>query len=297
MGDRLRLGTFTPSVLLEVARRSGALERAGLEVDEVPVASSPAQFQSLIAGDLDVVLTSPDNVLAYHFLTRNPLGRRIPLVVEAALDRGLGLSLWARAGLGEPRPGARLAVDVATSGFAFVGYALLALRGLGRDDLEIVALGSTPRRAAALVEGRCDLTVLNAGNQYPARGAGAALLGEASDLGPYLGTVLAGPAAPSAERHRLAEALVEVAGAIAAGDHDGTIREAAADRLGLSPPDTAAYADLLRDPVRGLVPTGSVDRRSVRTLIDLRRAAEPDPDLGDVEGGLEDLVAPGRLVD
>ncbi len=297
MVDRLRLGTFTPSVLLEVARRAGALERAGLEVDEVAVASSPAQFQSLLAGDLDVVLTSPDNVLAYHFLSRNPLGQRIPLVVEAAIDRGLGLSLWARAGLGEPRAGARLAVDVATSGFAFVGYALLARCGLDRDDVEVVALGSTPRRAAALVEGECDLTVLNAGNQFPARAAGATLLGEACDLGPYLGTVVAGLASPSAGRRRLADALVEVAGAIAEGGHDDTVREAAADRLGLSEADAASFVGLLCDSERGVVPSGCVDRRSVRTLIELRRAIEPDPALDDVEGGLSGLVTPGHLID
>ncbi len=297
MGDRLRLGTFTPSVLVEVARRSGALERAGLEVDEVPVASSPAQFTSLLAGDLDAVLTSPDNVLAYHFLSRNPLGRRIPLVVEAAIDRGLGLSLWARGGLGDPRPGARLAVDVATSGFAFVGYALLARRGLARDDVEVLALGSTPRRASALVEGRCDLTVLNAGNQYPARAAGAVLLGEASDLGPYLGTVLAGRATPSAERRRLADALIEVARMIGAGGLDDVVRGAAGDRLGLSVADAASFVELLRDPERGLVTTGAVDRRSVRTLLDLRRAAEPDPGLDDVEAGLGELVDADHLID
>ncbi|HQU26561.1 MAG TPA: hypothetical protein PLS29_05965 [Acidimicrobiales bacterium] len=297
MGGPLRLGTFTPSVLLEVARTSGALERAGLEVDEVPVASSPAQFQSLLAGELDAVLTSPDNVLAYHFLSRNPLGRRIPLAVEAAIDRGLGLSLWARAGVETPHPGATLAVDVAASGFAFVGYALLARRGLTRDDVEVVALGSTPRRAAALVEGRCDLTVLNAGNQYRARAAGASLLGEASDLGPYLGTVLAGLATTSSERRRLADALVEVAGEIVRGRLGDAVREAATTRLGLSALDAAEFVGLLRDPERGLAPTGAVDRRSVRTLVDLRHAAEPDRALGDVESGLEDLVAAGHLTD
>ncbi len=297
MNRPLRLGTFTPSVLLDVARRSGALERAGLEVDEVPVASSPEQFQSLIGGELDAVLTSPDNVLAYHFLSSNPLGRRIPLLIEAAIDRGLGLSLWARAGAEIPRSGAIFAVDVPTSGFAFVGYALLARRSLTREDVEVVALGSTPRRAAALVEGRCDLTVLNAGNQYRARAAGASLLSEASDLGPFLGTVLAGLATASPERRRLADALVGVAREIAGGGHDNAVREAATTRLGLSAADAAEFVDLLRDPVRGLVPSGAVDRRSVRTLVDLRRAAEPDPALGDVESGLEELVAPGHLTD
>jgi hypothetical protein len=37
----LTLGSFTPSVLLRVARGTGALADAGLEVTETPVPSSP----------------------------------------------------------------------------------------------------------------------------------------------------------------------------------------------------------------------------------------------------------------
>src|SRR3954447_18131599 len=90
---RLRIGTCTPSLLIDVARSTGRLDRAGLDVVETPVASSPAQFRSLEAGDFDVVMTSPDNVLAYRFLTANPLGRNLPVEILAGVDRGLGLSL------------------------------------------------------------------------------------------------------------------------------------------------------------------------------------------------------------
>jgi ABC-type nitrate/sulfonate/bicarbonate transport system substrate-binding protein len=91
---RLRIGTFTPSLLIDLARSTGRLDRAGLEVVEAPVPSSPAQFRSLESGEFDVVMTSPDNVLAYRFLSANPLGHNLPVEILAGLDRGLGLSLW-----------------------------------------------------------------------------------------------------------------------------------------------------------------------------------------------------------
>ena len=71
---RLRIGTFTPSLLIDLARSTGRLDRADLEVTEIPVPSSPAQFRSLEAGEFDVVMTSPDNVLAYRYLRVNHSG-------------------------------------------------------------------------------------------------------------------------------------------------------------------------------------------------------------------------------
>src|SRR5262249_25481617 len=55
MPDAIRVGTFTPSVLLRVARRGGWLRRAGVEVAETPVRSSPEQFAALLDGALDAV--------------------------------------------------------------------------------------------------------------------------------------------------------------------------------------------------------------------------------------------------
>jgi ABC-type nitrate/sulfonate/bicarbonate transport system substrate-binding protein len=86
----LIIGSFTPSVLLRVARRTGALADAGLEVTETPVPSSPEQFSALLDGSLDAVLTSPDNVLAYRYSPTNPLGRTADARIVSAVDRGGG---------------------------------------------------------------------------------------------------------------------------------------------------------------------------------------------------------------
>jgi ABC-type nitrate/sulfonate/bicarbonate transport system substrate-binding protein len=284
--DQLTLGVFSPSVLLEVARATGRLADADLEVRDVPVPSSPAQFTSLRAGDFDAVFTSPDNVLAYRFLPANPLGELLDVEIVAGIDRGLGLCLGVRPGLTDPTQlrGGRLGVDVPNSGFAFVAYALLDELGISRDELEIVALGSTPKRANALHSGGCDVTVLNAGNELVARTHGCVLLADVTRLGPYLGTVVARlRQAPGVEQvDRLVVVLSDTAGAIIAGEFEDEAREAAGRLLGL-PADTAAeHVALLRDPLRGLIADGGVDEAALATLVNLRRRFLPVPELDDI---------------
>ena len=188
----VELGSFTPSVVLEVARRTGALAAAGLEVFERPVPSSPAQFRSLIDDELHVGLTNPDNVLAYRFDPQNPLGELVDARILAGIDRGLGLGVWARPGatLDDLR-GAVVGVDVPGSGFALALFTLLERRGLGRDDYEVVKLGSTPQRLQALLDGGCAATMLGAGNELAAEAAGCTLVASVRDeLSPYLATVV-----------------------------------------------------------------------------------------------------------
>ncbi|MBO9579036.1 MAG: hypothetical protein J7480_09760, partial [Microbacteriaceae bacterium] len=214
--------------------------------------------------------------------------------IVAAFDRGLGLRLGVRPG-GELRPGIRVGVDVPTSGFAFLCYALLGARGLRRDDVEIVALGSTPKRLEALLAGDCDATILNAGNELRGAAAGAGLLGSTAEVGPYLGTVLArltDSAQPEAV-DRLAAVLTTTAAEIVAGAHREIAIAAAADRLGLDAELAAAHADVLRDPVDGLVADGLVDGEALITMTDLRRRYLPVPELDGLDP--RGAVRAGRL--
>jgi ABC-type nitrate/sulfonate/bicarbonate transport system substrate-binding protein len=267
----LTLGTFTPSVLLRVARRTGALAAAGLDVAETAVPSSPGQFAALLDGSLDAVLTSPDNVLAYRYSPTNPLGRTADARMVSAVDRGMGLGLY-----GRPARGARFGVDVPTSGFAFAMYALAESIGLDRTDYELVALGSTPKRLQALLAGECAATMLNAGNELHAEAAGLRPLATvAGTLSPYLGTVLAvvgevGPAGP------LGAALTATAAAIVGGSLDAEVVAEARTALDLPAELAQRYLARLKDPAEGLVPDGVVDAASIRTLVDLRRRYRPE---------------------
>ena len=281
MPTSLTLGSFTPSVLLRVARGTGALADAGLEVTETPVPSSPGQFSALLEGTLDAVLTSPDNVLAYRYSPTNPLRRTADARIVSAVDRGLGLALYAA---GEPADlrGRTLGVDVPGSGFAFAMYALAESVGLARDDYQVVALGSTPKRLQALLRNECAATMLNAGNELHAEAAGyRALAAVSRTCAPYLGTVLAVVGDAKLEpAGRLAAALARTAADIVAGRLDGPTEAEAAGALGLPAPLAGRYLARLKDPDEGLVPDGVVDLAAIRTIVDLRRRYRPETDGG-----------------
>ncbi|EWM18290.1 ABC transporter substrate-binding protein [Kutzneria sp. 744] len=267
----LRLGTFSPSVLVEVAARTGALANAGLRVVEVPASSSREQFAALIDGELDAVMTNPDNVVAYRCVPDNPLGRQVDVRILAALDRGLGLSLFAAPGITELQ-GGTLGVDVPGSGFAFVGYELLQRLGISYG---ITALGSTPRRATALLTGACTMTVLNAGNELRAEHRGARRLATVTDIGPYVGAVLASTG-DSLQRNgfdlrSLVGVLLRTARDIVTGRRRPELLMAAVqDRLEFDEYLARRHIAVLTSPATGLTPTGRFRDAELKTVLELR---------------------------
>jgi ABC-type nitrate/sulfonate/bicarbonate transport system substrate-binding protein len=277
---RLVAGTFSPSVLLDVARATGRLADAGLEVDEVPVASSPGQFRSLVDGEIDVAFTSPDNVLAYRFSPGNPLGGVLDVGIVSGIDRGLGLALYARPGFERPEQlrGARVGVDVPVSGFALAMYALTEFLGVPRGEYELLTLGSTPRRLAALLAGDCDVTMLNAGNELVAEEAGCIRLAAVADVcAPYLGTVTAvAGTSRLAEARALGGALAATIADVRAGRVDVVAVDRAAARLDVSPDVARRYVDRLRNDREGLLPDAAVDPAALETVAALRRRYLPD---------------------
>jgi len=279
MPTRLVVGIFSPSVLLAVARRTGRLAEQDLEATEVPVTSSPAQFRSLLDGELDAALTSPDNVLAYRFSPANPLGGVVDVRIVSAVDRGMGLGLYARPGFdAEQLRGARVGVDVPVSGFALALYALADSLGVHRDEYELVTLGSTPRRLAAMLAGDCDATMLNAGNELLAEEQGCVRLASVAEYcTPYLGTVLAVAGDRRlAEAQALSAALTATIDDILGGGCDDVAAEEAAALLGLPPEQARRYVARLHDPAEGLVPDGEVDPHALQTLAGLRRRYLPE---------------------
>lgn len=287
----LRLGTFTSPVLLHVARSIGALAEAGLVVEEHAAPSSPAQFRSLRSGELDAVLTNPDNVVAYRFVPDNPLGEVIDVRIVAAIDRGLGLTLCAGPGITTPTPGMRLGVDAPASGFALLAYGLLERLGITRESLTLEALGSTPARATALLAGSCELTMLNAGNELRALHRGCTALGSADELGPYLGTVIARlGSAPQEPVDELTRTLLDVARRIVQGELNLESAAVAERVLGLSPALAKQHVAVMRHSLHGLVPSGVVDAASVDTVLVLRERFLPSPALAEARAGWREML-------
>ena len=275
MSQKLRLGIFSANVVADWAQEHDVFDRHGLVVEQLPVASSPAQFASLTAGEYDAVLTSPDNVATYVLNDGNPLGRRLDLQILRAVDRGGRLSLIGAPGAAKPADlaGRRFGVDVPTSGFAFVGFALLRRAGLepGRD-FEVVTAGSTPKRRRLLLDGAFEATLLNAGHEARALRSGAHQLGVVSDVvSPYLGTVLAttGDGFTPAVR-----ALLEAWDEAEAEVLDPARRDDVVALLGRQPDTDAEIAQRMYetaiDPVHGLCAGGEVEPEALEAVLRLR---------------------------
>ena len=275
MTHNLRLGIFSAHVVADWAEATGIFERHGLAVEQLPVPSSPAQFAALTAGEYDAVLTSPDNVATYVLNDGNPLGRRLDLQILRAVDRGGRLTLVGAPGIERPGDliGRRFGVDVATSGFAFVGFALLRRAGLEPgEDYEVVAAGSTPKRRRLLLDGAFEATLLNAGHEARALRAGATELGVVSDVvRPYLGTVLAVRGdGLSPEVRRLLDAWDEAEASVL----DPACRDDVVALLRHQPDTDQEIAERMYetvvDPVHGLCAGGEVDPEALEAVLRLR---------------------------
>ena len=213
-------------------------------------------------------------MVAYRFLPGNPLGSARDVRIVSAVDRGLGLALYAgpgpdgiaagSAGIAALR-GRVVGVDVAASGFAFALFEILGRAGLRRDDYELAELGSTPKRLAALLEGRCAATMLNAGNDLKADDAGLARLADVTSVAaPYLGTVLAVQGEPTPAVRSLAAALSRPPRRSGPIPRPGRPHSPRQEATGLAAHLAQRYVDGLLDPDHGLVEGGTSTRRRSR---------------------------------
>lgn len=278
---RVRLGYFSRSIVLRVGRDRGYFEEAGLEILDEPVPSSPAQFRALLAGEYDLVLTSPDNVAAYRLSESNPLGLRSDVRMLLGIDRGLGLSIMSTSAVRdiEDIRGRAVAVDVPQSGFALAMFRVLQQRGLRRDeDFSVVSLGSTPGRADSLIAGKCEVTLLNAGHDIRAELAGCRrLLRIAEVLSPYIGTVLAATGPWLAENMGVTQRFVDSWRRATAVVLDNTnkqeMMQLLADELRLDGTGPELAYQTLLDDREGLIPDSRIDIPGLQTILQTRAKA------------------------
>ena len=95
----VRFGSFSPSLPHLIAMGQGYYQERGLHVEQHRIPSSPALREALRADDLDVVLTSPDNIANYRLngSARAHLDARI----ISGVDGGRSVSLMGRPGLSD----------------------------------------------------------------------------------------------------------------------------------------------------------------------------------------------------
>lgn len=269
----LRIGQFSESPVLAVARALGLDSQYGLDWETHRVPSSPAQFGSLRSGELDLAITSPDNVMLYATTENNPLGEKLDLSFLRTIDRGMGLALYTDSKVSAPSDlaTATLGVDVMSSGFALLLLRMLDHLGVDRSEITFEAVGATPKRLGAILAGEVQGSVLNAETAISAQEAGLTKWVTSRDVSDnYLGTVLAqlgDTASPAVSDFLLmwddaTRSIHELE------PHDVMVLlQAQAPALA-----TAAYVDLLRSADFGVMIDDQVSVEHLRVLAEIRRA-------------------------
>ena len=185
----LKMSTFSPDAPTLLARASGTLSDAGLDVDLTITGSSTEQMQGLSDGTYDLVSTGFDNVLAWS-------GRAgAEIVAVAQTDNAIQLPIMALPAVRDwsDLRGKPLAVDAADTAFALVLRRVLEAHDLELDrDYTFVAVGATASRFQALQDHRAYAGILNPPFDAQARAAGMVPFGDQREVLPdYPGGVLA----------------------------------------------------------------------------------------------------------
>src|ERR1700751_2840615 len=175
---------------LWAGQQKGFFAAQGLEMSLSITPNSVHMARELYAGGAHVALTSMDNVVAYGCGEGEvSLGAPADFCAFMSVDDGL-LSLMA-----QPEHdavsclrGQTLAVDALTTGYALVLKEILACHGLSESDVRYVSVGTGAERLAALKEGRCAATLLNAPLCLAAESVGKSRLVRAGGrVGPFPG--------------------------------------------------------------------------------------------------------------
>jgi ABC-type nitrate/sulfonate/bicarbonate transport system substrate-binding protein len=191
MVQKIRVGQFSQSPVLIAMALNNFLPNYEIEITNV--VSSPAQYGSLMKGELDIAITSPDNVLLYATTPDNPIGAICDLTMLRSIDRGMNLSLVSTPEISdiESLAKAKFAIDSPTSGFALLLNAMLRKLEIDTSTVNFIAAGSTPKRLIHMIEGSSQASILNAESRIQAGERGFKSWISVSDISSnYLGSVI-----------------------------------------------------------------------------------------------------------
>ena len=263
---------------LWVAQEKGLFAANGVEVRITPTPNSVFQIENLLAGKFDVAISTFDNVVAYQegqgevalatppdlFAFMGGQYGAVRLVAQPDIDSIAALK------------GRSLAVDAATTGYAFVLKKILARGGLAEGDYSLERLGGTAARAEALMQGRTAATILTSPLEIVPESRGYRRLASAVDaIGPYQAVL--GVARRSWARDHEAELIAYIRAYVAALDwlFDARNRDEAVAiyRRNLPQASEAAASkawDALLGGAEGFQRKGRIDARGAKTVLELR---------------------------
>lgn len=171
-----------------VGSEKGFFAAEGLEVKLTPATGSVMQIRGLAEGKFDIGVSTIDNVVAYDE-GQGETKLTAPPDFFAFMGAQYGaVRLVAQPGIHSiaDLKGKSLAVDAATTGYAFVLRKLLQHGGLGESDYTLEPMGGTGQRAEALMRGRTTATILTSPLEVVPESRGYPRLANAIDvIGPY----------------------------------------------------------------------------------------------------------------
>lgn len=153
MSNSLKVMWFVPQPIVELAAQA---PRA-TSVKAIRNPSSDAQFEALVTGEVDAVVTAMDNVIGWN---RRPGPEDFRVVAQ--VERTISLALIAApirksmADMGN----ADLLVDAVDNGFVIALRAMLRDGGVNESGCRFTPAGGVTERYEALLAGRGDATLL-----------------------------------------------------------------------------------------------------------------------------------------
>ena len=173
---------------LWVAQDKGFFADNGLEVKITPTPNSVFQMQNLAAGKFEIAFSTYDNVVAYI----EGQGEA-PLPEPPDFFTFMGAQYGAVRLVANPEvqsiadlKGKSLAVDAATTGYAFLLRKMVQQGGLGEGDYTLERVGGTAQRAEALMQNKTAATILTSPLEILPESRGYKRLANATEaIGPY----------------------------------------------------------------------------------------------------------------
>lgn len=267
---KIRIGQFSQSPNLLVIKKLNLLPEYDLEISNV--ASSPSQFNSLHSDELDIAITSPDNVLLFGTTAENPIHTKCDLTILRSIDKGLKLSLFTRQAhsASSELQGLRYSIDSPASGFSFLLKSMARKLGNDPESFQFVSGGSTPKRLTALIDSEADATILNAESAVRAEELGFKNWMDVSEISQhYLGTVLS---ANKSKRdadfmEKFLMAWDESMKWLLDQNYQNYCTLFGSEDSKIS---SQKYFDILQSPIHGLTRENEATVESLKTLIEIR---------------------------
>jgi ABC-type nitrate/sulfonate/bicarbonate transport system substrate-binding protein len=260
---------------LFAAQEQGFLAKRGLAVNVVYAPSADELPRVLADHRVQIIHSTSDN--AVKILDVDKLDVALVIGGDNAHNRIIAQQDIGRL---EDLRGHTIVLDTATSGYAFVLYAILKRHGLNKGDYALKTVGATPRRLEAMLADRSNkAAVLNPPFSIQAVKAGLKDLGSTvSMMGPYQGpagyTLRSWAKANDDTLVKYLQAYIEGVRWVLDPANKAAAIEMLARRLELAPDIAAAVYDVITDKQEGFAPNGRFDLEGFKNVLALRAEYE-----------------------